>query len=283
MPEDLQLWKGFNGHGLYAKRAEKDRNGEDIVTTYAKQSEVPALTDDLTSSTTTAVTPNAVKEAIDAIVKIPDTANQPSTLYVGGQGMGWTGWETEEVDIPVVGVDIGGRTYKIVTIGTQTWLAENLDYKFVGLNPGQADYYNDDETTYGVNGNKYGLLYKWNAVKYLNDNRAALIPGWHVPSADEWDALYTTVGGINTAGKKLKSMAGWTSGNGDDEYGFTGFPTGFSNRGSFTQVGEVTYYWTSTEESTNFAKARRFTTADKAGRTNDYKDCGMSVRLIKDT
>ncbi len=96
-----QLWKGFGGHGLYAKRAEKDRNGEDIVTTYAKQSEVPALTDDLTTSTTTAVTPGAVKEAIDAIVKIPDTANQPSTLYVGGQGMGWTGWETEEKDIPI--------------------------------------------------------------------------------------------------------------------------------------------------------------------------------------
>ena len=100
MPEDLQLWKGFNGHGLYAKRAEKDRNGEDIVTTYAKQSEVPALTDDLTTSTTTAVTPGAVKEAIDAIVKIPDTANQPSTLYVGGQGMGWTGWEADEIDVP---------------------------------------------------------------------------------------------------------------------------------------------------------------------------------------
>lgn len=98
--DDNQLWKGFNGHGLYAKRAEKDRNGEDIVTTYAKQSEVPALTDDLTTSTTTAVTPGAVKEAIDAIVKIPDTANQPSTLYVGGQGMGWTGWETEEYMIP---------------------------------------------------------------------------------------------------------------------------------------------------------------------------------------
>lgn len=95
-----QLWKGFNGHGLYAKRAEKDRNGADIVTTYAKQSEVPALNDDLTTSTTTAVTPGAVKEAIDAIVKIPDTANQPSTLYVGGQGMGWTGWETDEIDVP---------------------------------------------------------------------------------------------------------------------------------------------------------------------------------------
>ena len=97
---DNHLWKGFSGHGLYAKRAEKDRNGEDIVTTYAKKTEVPVLTDDLTTSTDTAVTPNAVNEAINNIVHIPDTANQPSTLYVGGQGMGWTGWESEDIDIP---------------------------------------------------------------------------------------------------------------------------------------------------------------------------------------
>lgn len=95
-----QLWKGFGGHGLYAKRAEQDRNGDDIVSTYAKKSDVPALTNELNTSSTTAVTPNAVKESIDSIVKIPDTANQPSTLYVGGQGMGWTGWDSEEIDVP---------------------------------------------------------------------------------------------------------------------------------------------------------------------------------------
>ena len=107
---DNQLWKGFNGHGLYAKRAEKDRNGEDIVTTYAKQSEVPALTDELSTSSTTAVTPNAVKEAIDDIVHIPDTANQPSTLCVGSQSaLGWTGWESGEIDVPDTMVTVGGE------------------------------------------------------------------------------------------------------------------------------------------------------------------------------
>ena len=101
IPEnDTQLWKGFNGHGLYAKRAERDREGNKIIDTYAKKTDVPALTDSLTTSTTTAVTPNAVKSALDSIVKIPATANQPSTLYVGNQGIGWTGWESEEVDVP---------------------------------------------------------------------------------------------------------------------------------------------------------------------------------------
>ena len=104
---DTQLWKGFNGHGLYAKRAERDRNGDGIVTTYAKDGDVPALTDSLTTSTTTAVTPNAVKTAIDAIVKIPTTANQPSTLCVGGQGLGWSGWESGEVDVPDNVLDTG--------------------------------------------------------------------------------------------------------------------------------------------------------------------------------
>ena len=36
IPEnDNQLWAGFNDHGLYAKRAERDKNGNPIDTTYA--------------------------------------------------------------------------------------------------------------------------------------------------------------------------------------------------------------------------------------------------------
>jgi hypothetical protein len=40
-------------------------------------------------------------------VKIPTTANQPSTLCVGGQGLGWTGWESGEIDVPDNVLDTG--------------------------------------------------------------------------------------------------------------------------------------------------------------------------------
>ena len=82
--------------------------------------------------------------------------------------------------------NIGGRVYNTVIIGGKEWMAENLDFKFSGLAIGQgsssseprANYYSNNESTYGVNGNKYGLLYNWIAVKYLEDHKSELIPGW---------------------------------------------------------------------------------------------------------
>ena len=234
---DTQLWKGFNGHGLYAKRAEKDRNGEDIVTTYAKQSEVPALTDGLTESTTTAVTPNAVNTAINSIVRIPDTANQPSTLCVGTQSaLGWTGWDSEEIDVPDTMVTIGGVQYPVLHIGNQYWLGRNLDYQWDGLRldtggytaSPRACYPELDETTYGQHGNKYGLLYNYFAAKYLDDNKRTLLPtGWRVATYTDYTALFNTCGGASIAGKKLKSTSGWNNdGNGTDDYNFGAVPAG---------------------------------------------------------
>lgn len=157
-------------------------------------------------------------------------------------------------------VTIGGRAYRTVTIGNQEWLAENLDYKWDGLVIGadgtsdeetRANYYNNDEATYGVNGNKYGLLYNWPAVKYLEDNKATLLPeGWHVPSRDEWDALIDDLGGIFVAGKKLASKTGWTRNNGTDDYGFTLYPAGFKYI-KFNNLGSLACVWSSTEFDKN--------------------------------
>ena len=137
--------------------------------------------------------------------------------------------------------DIGGRTYRTVTINGVTWLAENLDYKASEVaiapsgSPGTpaAWYYGNNESTYGENGNKYGLLYNWHAVKHLNDNRELLMNGWHVPTTAEWDALANAVGGTSVAGSKLKSSTGWSSGNGTDDFGFAAFPAGRRTSGSF--------------------------------------------------
>ena len=115
---------------------------------------------------------------------------------------------------------------------------ENLDFKFTGLSvpthdavlvhSPQAVYYNYDEATYGVNGNRYGLLYNGPAVEYLKDNAATLTPGWHIATEDEWEALITAAGGKNYAGKHLKSIAGWyEGGEGLNDFGLTFYPTGY--------------------------------------------------------
>lgn len=188
--------------------------------------------------------------------------------------------------------DIGGRTYRTVTINGVTWLAENLDYKASEIaiapsgSPGTpaAWYYDNNESTYGENGNKYGLLYNWHAVKYLNDNRATLIPGWHVPTTSEFDALASAVGGADVAGSKLKSSTGWTSGNGTDDFGFAAFPAGVRSSGSFYDLGSNTYFWTSSADySYEDAYYRYFGTgASMSSNTGSKKYLAFSVRLVKD-
>ena len=102
IPEnDTRLWKGFNSHGLYSKRAERDVDGNVIDQTYAKKADVPVLDDALSTSSTTAVTPRAVKAAIADVDRIPVLPQGPSSLYSESAGsLAWGGWETEEMDVP---------------------------------------------------------------------------------------------------------------------------------------------------------------------------------------
>lgn len=189
--------------------------------------------------------------------------------------------------------NIGGRVYNTVVIGGKEWMAENLDFKFSGLTVGRSgasssaprgNYYNNDESTYGANGNKYGLLYNWSAVKYLEDNKSQLIPGWHVPTNAEWDALATAVGGTSVAGTKLKSTTYWSSGASTDDYGFSALPSGYYTN-SFNGLGSFAYFWTAIEYSISSAYRNYFDTGagmNSNNIDNNDKSFQFSVRLVKD-
>ena len=207
--------------------------------------------------------------------------NAPS-IYESGQGVGASS-------------TIGGREYKTVTIDGVTWLAENLDFKFCVIGGGgtpstpNAWYYNNDETTYGIDGiRKCGLLYNWFAVHLLNDYKNELIPGWHVPTYDEWNALENSVGGKGVAGTRLKAINGsangkWPTGwNGTDEFGFTVFPAGSRFSGSFYDVGSYSYMWTDTESSSSNAYNYFFNSGASINNGKSGKDFAYSVRLVKD-
>ena len=186
---------------------------------------------------------------------------------------------------------IGGRTYPTVNIGGKTWMAENLDLRTDGITIGTtgspstpaAWYYNNSAETYGEHGNKYGLLYNWYAVKYLIDNAATIIPGWHVPTTSELDALATAVGGSSNAGTKLKSTTGWSSGNGDGSYGFAAFPAGNRSTGSFYDLGNYAYFWAANELSSTYAYSRYFDTGASMASFYFSKSYAFSVRLVKDS
>jgi uncharacterized protein (TIGR02145 family) len=111
--------------------------------------------------------------------------------------------------------------YKTKQIGTQTWMAENLDYYVAG----SKCYHNDP-----ANCTKYGRLYDWETAKTVCPT------GWHLPSYEEWDILVKYVdpnfnsdndegGNDNVAGTKLKAKNGWgTDDKSSDDYGFSALP-----------------------------------------------------------
>jgi len=126
-----------------------------------------------------------------------------------------------------------GKIYRAVEIGTQTWMAENLNYEVKG----SICY--DDDPAYCA---KYGRLYDWATAMKLpvkcnlgyctkqvgNPHRGICPEGWHLPSREEWQTL------IDFTGRnleKLKAKIGWNnykgkSGNGTDNYGFAALPGG---------------------------------------------------------
>lgn len=200
---------------------------------------------------------------------------------------------------------IDGRTYKTVKIGNQEWMAENLDWKFpyngsilpIGQNgeitTPAAWYYNNNETAYGVNGNKYGLLYNWYAAKYLNDNKSTLIPGWRVPTMSDCEKLLTTLGGsaVNNTGVKLKSTTDWQRDTssilvGTDDYGFNAKPAGYRSSGGafFSWLSTATRYLTSEKNSNDYAGTAILSYASNKLTVKFDKSIkeAWSIRLIRD-
>ena len=171
------------------------------------------------------------------------------------------------------------QLYKVVTIGDQTWMAENLNYKTENSYC-YGETASDPKTE---NCTMYGRLYTWAAA---ND---VCPEGWHLPDTTEWNKLITAVGGDSTTGTKLKSQTGWkdykgTSGNGTDVYGFSGFPAGGEDYGGFYfDKGYGTGFWSATEEDSDNA----YDMGLYYGREDAYllsfnKDRALSVRCLKD-
>lgn len=203
--------------------------------------------------------------------------------------------------------DNDGNTYKTIQIGTQIWMAENLrttKYRDGTTIPLVTDntqwasnlnnttlpmmcWYNNDPVTY--NANKFGALYNWYSINPgTNSNKNVCPTGWHIPSDDEWITLTTFLGGESVAGGKMKSTGTqyWQSPNQDatNSSGFSGLPVGLRNfDGSFLYVGDEGRWWSSTEYPAGLAWVRilRYNIAN-LGRGNSSKQCGFSVRCLKD-
>lgn len=138
-----------------------------------------------------------------------------------------------------------GEVYKLVTIGDQVWMAENLRY-----NPStdNAVAFDDDED----NVKKYGMLY---GVPAIMEDR--VVPkGFHLPSEEDLRQLMDFVEDKcddEDIAACLKSKKGWKYSDqpkGLDKFGFRLLPAGFQNEDLlFRELGKSGSFWVADEES----------------------------------
>ncbi|MCT4588299.1 MAG: fibrobacter succinogenes major paralogous domain-containing protein [Carboxylicivirga sp.] len=193
--------------------------------------------------------------------------------------------------------DIDGNTYKVVRIGNQEWMAENLktttyndgtpipnvtdNAEWSTLTTDAYCWYNNDEASYK---DIYGALYNW----YVVETDKLCPTGWHVPSDAEWNTLATFLGGASVAGGKLKEAgtAHWGSPNtgATNETGFTALPAGDRrSSGVFLDFGYRSCWYTSTQALKSTAYFNEVLYNDPSiDRWTAPKEIGLSVRCVKD-
>lgn len=218
-----------------------------------------------------------------------------------------------EISYESITDDRDGKTYKVVKIGEQWWMAENLNYADSVATPslkGGSWCYNDLEENCEV----AGRLYTWTAaidsVKlatdadnprdcgryhdcgYLGRIQGICPDGWYLPRDGDWETLFEAVGGkleqtgnYANAGKALKSQLGWSNkGGGTDAYGFAALPTGRRNGSGFESIGSRASYWTATQSSTVQADYEGLVSAsnDAFSFYSEFIEVAFSVRCFKD-
>ena len=247
--------------------------------------------------------------------------NGNTTYYIrayatNSAGVGYGNTLSFKTLLDEIVTDIDGNNYKVVTIGNQKWMAENL--KVTHYNDGtEIPNVKDSESWYLLNSGalcdysfntsnseKYGKLYNWYAIK---TQKLAPI-GWHVASDAEWTELEnyladngynydeTIGGGREKIAKALASDSGWlyysdtgVVGNTDNngyykKSYFNALPAGIRlHYGNFYFFGSVGSWWTSTENVVLTSYCREISSGlSSVSRYTPFKTYGLSVRCIKD-
>jgi uncharacterized protein (TIGR02145 family) len=134
--------------------------------------------------------------------------------------------------------------YKTILIGSQCWMAENLNYgsaiasslfQFDNCIP-EKYCYNDNP----ANCNASGGLYQWDEIMTYSPaagSQGLCPPGWHIPTLNEWNILFSNYINNGFAGAPLKST------------GYSGFNALLTGVDVYNKLyifnNFATLYWTS--------------------------------------
>lgn len=194
--------------------------------------------------------------------------------------------------------DYNGNVYDTITIGTQTWMKQNLkvtNYRngdavpmvldptaWAALSSGAYCYYDANMSYIDT----YGRLYNYFVV---SDTRNICPTNWHVPFDIEWTTLKNYLGGVSIAGGKIKETgtSHWNNPNtgATNVSGFTALPGG-----SRSYYGPYGYdinkngdFWSSTESTTDNSWGS-FVSYDNSNLSQgtNKKKYGFSIRCLRD-
>lgn len=214
----------------------------------------------------------------------------------------------QEIQRDSIGIYINGllddrdkndlRFYKVIKIGTQVWMAENLNYG-TSISPdklSQTDNKIIERYCYSDNGSNcqmYGGLYQWNEMMNYSPSDSGLVgttqgicpAGWHIPTQKEWLTLINYLGGYGAAGGKLKESGTyhWLSSAGaTNESGFTGLPGGTRSGSGWIQMHVNGYWWSSTNYYGDYSYYWSLNAyLSSVLNDNSSKNSAFSVRCVK--
>lgn len=196
--------------------------------------------------------------------------------------------------------DIDGNVYKLVKIGDQIWMAENLKVThyndgsvipnvtdndaWLNLTTGGYCDYNNDPNNSTIYGRLYNCYTVWTGK---------LAPaGWHVPTNNDWDKLFIYVNG-NAGELRETGYAHWWSPNigATNSTGFNALPNGgrynhYVSPGQYANIGENATWWASDKDPDHeigaYEKFLSYQTLHIYDNWIQVADEGYGVRLIKD-
>jgi uncharacterized protein (TIGR02145 family) len=237
------------------------------------------------------------------------------TLTVGANGPTWNLTNPNVNFSCGQAVTYAGESYPTVQIGTQCWFQKNLNVgtMILGANNQTNNSilekycYNNDTANCSI----YGGLYQWaEAVQYQNGTSNTTSPspaftgnvrgicpaGWHLPGDAEYCMLttfldatvncgYIGFSGTDVGGKMMSVNGLWTYPNNGatNSSGFSALPGGFVNTNGFNTLGFNTYFWSSSDFSSNNAFMRHLNYGYLYIYRNYFpKNDGFSVRCLKD-
>lgn len=155
---------------------------------------------------------------------------------------------------------------KTVTIGNQVWTATNL-----AIDDGGEGIHKNPENN--------EVYYTWEAAMRIANS----IPGWHLPTALEWNEAALACGAIEMHPENNPNLNDYQDAQElKDKLGIK--LAGSRSSGSFSGLGSYAAFWTATENSSAYAYYRYFSAGASMDSGYDNKTYNAdSVRLVKDS